>query len=203
MPALTDAERSALLQVARRSVERGLDGGGVLEPEPADHPAALRETRASFTTLRRHGELRGCVGATEPQRPLVRDVAWSAHGAAFRDPRFPALTRDELPGLELHISVLGPLSPLDVASRDALIAALRPGLDGLWMEQDGRRATFLPSVWSSLPDPAQFVTELERKAGLAPESWARPVHCACYEVEEWGGEPAAATAGSAAGRAQR
>jgi AmmeMemoRadiSam system protein A len=184
-PTLSTALRRVLTDVARGSIESGLRG---VEPRvvPTDHPLPLQELRASFVTLQRNGELRGCIGALEAELPLVEDVARSAHGAAFRDPRFKPLQRDEFVQIEIHISVLSPLAPLHLSSREELIAALRPKVDGLLLRQGPCRGTFLPSVWESLPHPTDFLRELERKAGLDADAWSRPVECFRYTTEEWG-----------------
>lgn len=184
---LEPAVRRLLVEVARRSIAHGLEWGEPLEPEPGSHPSELEEPRACFVTLRHGGELRGCIGALEPVLTLVQAVARHAYGAAFADPRFPPLGHRELAGLEVHISVLGPLEPLAVGSRGELIAALRPKRDGLVLRQGERRATFLPAVWEALPDPPDFVSELERKAGLPADAWARGVECLRYRAEEWSG----------------
>ncbi len=184
-PTFAPAERSALMEVARNSIEWGLRGQE-LRIDASEHPPPLRERRASFVTLQRNGELRGCIGTLEAEWPLVEDVARAAHGAAFRDPRFPPLRAEELGELEIHISVLSPLEPMSVRTRDELIGALRPKVDGVLLRQGLLRGTFLPSVWESLPDPQDFVRELERKAGLAPDAWSRRVDCFRYTAEEWG-----------------
>ena len=100
----------------------GLDSGSPLTVEAEHYPEALRPQRASFVTVRRGGQLRGCVGSLEPVLPLVASVAVNAFKAAFGDPRFPALTRAESSGLEVHISALSPLEPLLVGSRFDLLA---------------------------------------------------------------------------------
>lgn len=181
---LAQAERSALLAIARRSIELGVRGEH-LRVDALAHTPALRELRASFVTLHRGGALVGCIGSLEAASPLVEEVARVARDAALRDPRFPPLRDDGLAELEIHISVLSPLEPLPAGSREELIAVLRPRIDGLLLRQGALRGTFLPSVWDSLPDPRDFVSELERKAGLLPEAWSRPVECLRYTTEEW------------------
>jgi AmmeMemoRadiSam system protein A len=173
----------ALLEVARSSIESGLRTGRPLAPDPLSYPEPLRAVRASFVTLHRDAELRGCIGGLEPLRPLVADVAEHAFAAAFRDPRFAPLVEEELAGLAVSISVLSTLEPLAVASEDELLAWLRPGVDGLVLEANGRRGTFLPAVWESLPDPRTFLRELKRKAGLAPDFWSEALRVRRYTVE--------------------
>lgn len=182
-----DAER-ALLAVARESVGYGLRSDrndGPMPVEPELHPEPLRRVAPSFVTLRRRsGELRGCIGELEARRSLVESVACNAWSAAFRDPRFDAVAESEWRSLEIHISILGPLERLEVGSEQALIATLRPGIDGLLLDDGHRRATFLPAVWASLPDPTRFVHELQRKAGLADGVWSAGLQASRYRVIE-------------------
>jgi AmmeMemoRadiSam system protein A len=178
-------ERHELACVARRSIAHGLAHGVALAVDPDDYTPALTELRGSFVTLHRARELRGCVGSLEPSDPLVASVARNAYRAAFLDPRFPPLAAPEQADLQLHLSVLGPLQPIGVASRSELAAALRPKLDGLVLVQGALRATFLPTVWDALPEPLDFIEALERKAGLRRDAWARGVECLRYDVEEW------------------
>lgn len=177
--------RRVLLELARESIQSGLVGNGPLSVQASEHAPELRETRASFVTLHRLEVLRGCVGAIEARRALAEDVAWNAHAAAFQDPRFEPLLAEDLADLAIHISVLSPLERIPVASREELIAALRPGRDGLVLSQQGRRATFLPTVWKSLPRPDEFVHQLERKARLPKDVWGEQVDCFRYTTEEW------------------
>jgi AmmeMemoRadiSam system protein A len=145
----------------------------------------LRAPGASFVTLRMDGDLRGCIGSIEPRRPLGEDVVHNSRAAAFRDPRFPPVTRAEIPALELEVSVLSPRTPLPSASEEELLAALRPGVDGVYLEFGVASATFLPQVWESLADPAMFMAELKRKAGLPPNYWHRDFRLTRYTVEKF------------------
>lgn len=181
---LCDVDRAALLAIARESIAHGLDCGGLLGVDAAAHSPALRAPGASFVTLRRGAALRGCTGSLEAVRPLVADVARNAHRSAFDDPRFPPLGAHELSGLHVHLSRLGPRQPLRFASEDELLAQLRPGVDGLVLRQGEAQATFLPSVWQSLPDPRAFVAELRLKAGLPATGALAALEAERYEVEE-------------------
>jgi hypothetical protein len=176
------AERARLLALAWEAIRLGRDAPW-LGPELAGLPAALAAPGASFVSLHRRGALRGCMGSLEPRRPLAEDVAGNARAAAYLDPRFAAVAPEELPELALEISVLGPMRPLPAANEAELLAALRPGVDGLVLREGGRRATYLPAVWEQLPDPAEFVRQLKRKAGLAPEHWSPALRFDRYEVE--------------------
>lgn len=173
-----------LLLVARGSIEHGLREGVPLPVDPMRFDPPLREKRASFTTLHVGGALRGCTGSLEPTLPLVEDVARNAFRAAFHDSRFAPIGALDLPSLRVHVSVLGPLEPLRVASEAELVAVLRPGVDGLVLEDGTRRATFLPAVWKQLPSPLDFVRHLQRKAGLPALAFTASTRAFRYGVEE-------------------
>ena len=182
---LTDADREVLRRVARDSIEQGLRTGEPLKPDLSEVSPPLRDPGAVFVTLNRNGRLRGCVGSLEARRPLVQEVARSAYSAAFNDHRFPPLSDSEFPGLDIHISLLTPLEPLRVEDRAELFERLRPGEDGLLLEDPPYKSTFLPQVWDSLPKPADFLAELLLKAGLPPDHWSNTLSFHRYGVEEF------------------
>ncbi|MDH5233175.1 MAG: AmmeMemoRadiSam system protein A, partial [Gammaproteobacteria bacterium] len=117
-------------------------------------------------------QLRGCIGSLEAHQSLVTDLNQNAFAAAFQDPRFPALSRDELKSIHLHISVLNQAQPMSFTSEDDLLNQLRVGVDGLIIQDKHRRATFLPAVWESLTDKKQFLTQLKLKAGMTADHWS-------------------------------
>lgn len=180
-----DAMRARLLQVAAAAIDRGLQTGNRWTPDLADEDDALTEPRGCFVTLHRDGELRGCVGSLTAQGPLAAEVARAAYNAAFRDPRFPALTQAERPGIDIHISVLSAPEPMTFASEEDLLEQLRPGVDGLIVEDAGRMGTFLPDVWDKLPAPLTFLSQLRRKAGLAPDHWSPSLRVKRYTTESF------------------
>jgi len=157
-----------LLDLVRRSVAFGLDTGQAPRVMTDEHlHPMLAAPGAVFVTLRKGGALRGCIGSSVAYRPLVIDVVEHAFNAAFRDWRFPRLGALELAGLQLSVSVLTPPKPMQFDGEADLLAQLRPGLDGLIIEDLGRRSLFLPSVWEEVPDKGQFLLLLKMKAGLA------------------------------------
>ena len=167
-----DLPGTELLRLARGSIEHGLVHG---EPAPIhceQLPAALMEPAATFTTLRLQGALRGCCGALEAVHPLAMEVSLSAFRAAFRDPRFNPVGEHEIHVIKLEVSVLSPLEPIAVIDEADLLGQLVPGRDGLVLREDGRRATFLPAVWESLPEPRQFLAALKAKSGLPGDYWS-------------------------------
>lgn len=169
---LSEDDQETLLDITEQSIEHGLTQGAAKPLDPNGYSAALRAVGASFVTLKKNGDLRGCIGTLEAHRPLSQDTAANAWSSAFADPRFPALATDEWPAVDISVSVLGEPEPLAVQSNDDLLAALRPGEDGLILRDGGHRATFLPQVWESLPEPRDFVGHLKRKAGLAAHHWS-------------------------------
>ena len=156
-------------------------------PDARDYAAPLRAERACFVTLRKNqsGELRGCVGGLEAKHSLLSAVAQSAFNAAFRDPRFPALDRDEFADVGIHLSVLSPLEAMEVASERELCKRLRRGVDGLVLTEGRHTATFLPDVWESLREPERFVQELKKKAGLAQDHWSPSMRVQLYTSESF------------------
>ncbi len=178
-------ERSELLRHARASIEAGLRTGR-MAAQPALASATLSERRATFVTLKRGDELRGCCGSIEPRFTLADDVWRNAWASAFADPRFSALEASEYPEVHLHISVLTPPQRLPLVDEADLLAALRPGVDGLVLEMGASRATFLPVVWRTLPDPVDFVRHLKTKAGWPATFWSPEIRVWRYATESFG-----------------
>ncbi len=161
-----------LLGLARGSIEHGLAYGEPLPVRIDDYPDELRKLAATFTTVRHGGELRGCCGTLEARQPLAADVSHTAFRAAFRDSRFEPVRRHELDLVRLEVSVLSPLEPMRVSDEADLLRQLTPGTDGLVIVDGMRRATFLPKVWESLPEPRRFVAQLKAKCGLPTDYWS-------------------------------
>jgi uncharacterized protein len=177
-----DAVGGELLRLARGAIGERF---GASAPAASGSPA-LRAPGASFVTLTQAGRLRGCIGSLEAWRPLADDVCANAVAAAFADPRFAPLAAEELPATRVEVSLLTPAEPIVFAGEDELLASLRPGVDGVILECGGRRATFLPQVWQQLPEPRQFLAQLKRKAGLAPDFRCDPpVKLWRYGVRKW------------------
>ncbi|MER2529691.1 MAG: AmmeMemoRadiSam system protein A [Candidatus Competibacter denitrificans] len=183
---LSRQDRATLLEVARSSIRWGLEHGQALAVHREDYPETLRPVRATFVTLDIEHRLRGCIGTLAARQPLVQDVAEHAYAAAFDDPRFPELTAREFPRLDVHISVLSPAEPLQFDSENALLAQLRPGIDGLILQFRSHRATFLPAVWENLPDPYVFLAQLKQKAGLPLNFWSPELTAERYTTEYFG-----------------
>lgn len=177
----TAAQRRQMLEHARSSIARELGYHIAHAPVDADWK---KEERAAFVTLYHQGELRGCIGSLTAYQALWSELEHNAKAAAFDDPRFPPVNRAEFSDIDVQISILTPTQSISVASKDDLLSSLRPHIDGLLLEEDEHRATFLPQVWGQLSDPAEFLNHLLRKAGLAGDYWSDTMRFSIYQVLE-------------------
>jgi len=179
---LSESDREQLLEIARRSIESGLAGDNALQLGNESSSGSLSIGLSSFVTLTRSGTLRGCVGSLEPSGPLAQSVADSAFKAAFRDSRFAPLEAGEFEGLRIEISVLSQLEPLAVTNRADLMNRLRPGEDGLLLQDGNYRATFLPKMWGMFSNPEKFLDRLLVKAGLPGDYWSETISFKRYRA---------------------
>ncbi len=170
--ALLDRHGPTLLHLAAASIEFGLTHDRALPVNPAEHHDELNKNGASFVTLKQDGKLRGCVGSFAAHRPLVVDVVENGFEAAFKDPRFSRLVGDDLEGLVLSVSVLSAPSRMTFADEADLTRQLRPGTDGLIIQDGEHRALFLPAVWKTVPKPRAFLHHLKVKAKLGADHWS-------------------------------
>ena len=183
---LSVTEQRLLLVIARSSICTGPDKYEADGPDVDGLTPALRAKRAVFVTLTQSARLRGCIGTIEPVAALASAVADSAHSAAYGDPRFPQMRVDELEKTAIEISVLTAMEPLAASSREALLAELRPGVDGLLLEDGPHRSTFLPKVWEQLPDGQEFLGQLLAKAGLPADHWSPSLRLHRYQALTFG-----------------
>ena len=167
---LSAEAQKTCLQIARDSILHGLKHGSALTIISSNFSADLQQPLATFVTLHKNGQLRGCIGALEAYQALIKDIAIHAFAAAFQDPRFPPLQDKEFDQLDIEISVLGKPEPMSFNSEEDLLKQIEAGSDGLILEHGYNRGTFLPSVWKQLPDKNTFLKHLKMKAGL-PENW--------------------------------
>ena len=173
------------MRLARGSIEHGLVHREPLPVQCDELPRALAEPCATFTTLRLKGQLRGCCGTLDAVHPLAKDVTRSAFQAAFRDPRFDPVVGDELGAIRLEVSVLTPLESMHATDEADLLDRLTPGTDGLVIIAVGRRTTFLPQVWETLPDPRRFLAALKANCGLAEDDWSKQLEFQRYRTTSY------------------
>jgi AmmeMemoRadiSam system protein B/AmmeMemoRadiSam system protein A len=172
-----------LIAIARAAIEEKLLGRAAAR---FDAPW-LERAGATFVTLLKNGELRGCIGSLEATRPLAQDVAENALAAALRDPRFPELSAAEWPQCEVEVSFLSTPKPIRFTDEADLLRQIHAGEDGVILEAEGRRATFLPQVWQGVPDKRAFLGQLLRKAGLPADTRLETCRISRYRVMKFDG----------------
>lgn len=170
-----------LLRLARGAIEHQLLG----KPRGQLDFPWLRQAGATFVTLTKDDALRGCIGSLQPTRALGEDVAQNALAAALRDPRFPQMSADEWPQCRVEVSLLSTPKPLRFADEADLLSQIVAGEDGLILEADGRRATFLPQVWEDIGDKRLFLDHLLKKAGLPADIRLTRCKVSRYRVFKW------------------
>lgn len=184
---LTMQQIDQLFSVIKQSIEKGLQGerlplnSSYFALNSSEYSIEFSRPAATFVTLHYNEALRGCIGSLQAYRPLIEDIAGNAFSAAFHDPRFAPLAEHELAGLEVEHSILSTPKVIDnCQTQQALLDNLVPFEDGLIISDGQRRATFLPSVWTQLPDKSRFVEHLMLKAGIS--SWSESILCERYSV---------------------
>lgn len=183
---LTEEEKETLLRVARTAIEEQLQNPPDQPPELDQLPARLQANGASFVTLTLNEQLHGCIGSLQARRPLAHDVHQNALAAAFRDPRFRPLQKQEVDLIVIEVSVLSAPEPLAYTDAEDLVQKLRPHVDGVVLKKGLHRATFLPQVWEKLPRPEEFLAHLCYKAGLPPNAWQQPdIEINTYQVTKF------------------
>ena len=176
---LTEPQKSALIAIARQAIATQVSGAAAKRPGPIELPDAS----GVFVTIKRRGDLRGCLGTLQSSRGLDAEVARCAAEAASEDPRFPPVGPDELPEIAVEISVLGPLEPVDPRQEGAIVI----GRHGLVAEQGTRRGLLLPQVateWGWTVE--QFLRQTCTKAGLPADAWEHGARISRFEAEVFG-----------------
>jgi AmmeMemoRadiSam system protein A len=175
----TDAQRHAMLELARAAVHAEVTGS----PPPATVEIDLPGATGAFVTLKRRGQLRGCLGTLECRSSLAEEVARCAASAAREDPRFAPVAVSELADLDVEVSVLGPLESIDPLDLDAIVV----GRHGLVVERGTHRGLLLPQVapeWGWTRD--QFLAQTCRKAGLPEDAWRHGARVYRFEADVFG-----------------
>ncbi len=186
MELLTENEKKCLLVVARTAVEAAVRKQPLPDLHMAQVSPRLQADGVSFVTITKQKRLRGCIGALQAYQPLILDVQEHAAAAATEDYRFHPVQENELNDLHIEVSVLTSPVLLEYADAQDLINKLRPGVDGVILQDESRRATFLPQVWEQLPEPSEFLSHLCQKMGASASLWkSHPLKVFIYQVEEF------------------
>ena len=184
---LTDDQGRLLVRLARKTIAARLEisgnAGNVLSDTEFADPA-FQEQRGTFVTLKIKNQLRGCMGCLTPSETIREGIQRNAINAAFHDPRFPALTEQELEQVVIEVSILTSPRELEYSDGNELLKKLRPDIDGVIINKGMARATFLPQVWEQLPGIEDFLAHLCRKAGLSPDEWKKgEMGVSIYQVQ--------------------
>jgi len=184
MAGLSSESRTFLLQLARSTVSSKMK---VRRAFLDRVPEEVKRKAGTFVTLKKKGELRGCIGSLEAIQEMYRDVMENAEHAAYDDPRFSPLEETELEDVRIEISVLSNPVGLVVKNVRELTQKLESEKPGVILRQGWAKATFLPQVWEELPNAEDFLSHLCMKAGLSPDSWTDPNHLelSTYQVEHF------------------
>ncbi len=183
---LNKTEQEILSKIAREALEKSVRGEKLPEVKLEKLPPSLQADGASFVTLTKNDRLRGCIGTLQAYQPLAEDVQEHAVAAALQDFRFPNVQTAELPQIDIEVSVLSPRQPLHYDGADDLVRKIRPGVDGVVLQDGLRKATFLPQVWEKLPKPEDFLSQLCLKMGTPGDLWRdKPLQVFTYQVQEF------------------
>ncbi|MCQ2741343.1 MAG: AmmeMemoRadiSam system protein A, partial [Alphaproteobacteria bacterium] len=161
-----------LLQIVDLSLKNAVLHHEKYHPKRRKLRDVMFDKGASFVTLTKNGNLRGCIGSVVPSKGIAIDIADNTYAAALYDARFAPVTADELDDIDFTVSLLTNFEPVDFSSYEDLLTKIIPGTDGLLIEDGERSGLFLPAVWKLIPDPHNFLTELKVKAGLMPSYWS-------------------------------
>jgi len=157
-----------LLQLARQTLESFFQNKK-FEPDEKTK-SKYSDKRACFVTLNLNNQLRGCIGSLQAIQELWRDVTQNTINAAFNDPRFMPLTKEELNKIKIEISTLSKPKKLEFKNEKELLEKINNKI-GIILKRGSNSATFLPQVWQQIPDKIQFLEHLSQKAGLNKDAW--------------------------------
>ena len=175
-----------IAQIARQSIQDEFDYKQTIDIATLSQKyPAFQVDGASFVTLTQNGQLRGCIGSLTACRPLIEDIMANAKSAAFRDPRFAKLTREELQMTDIEVSVLTAPKHLEYDDIEDLKRKINPNIDGVILKLNSHQATFLPQVWEELPVFENFFGHLLQKAGLPMDGLKNHPKIYTYKVEKF------------------
>ena len=181
---LSGDEGKYLLGLARETIKNKLYNMEEPQINWKEIPKKFQERLGTFVTVTIEDNLRGCIGHIVPRESLIEGIKENAINAAFKDPRFHPLTKEEFDRIDIEISILTSPQKLSYTDAEDLLKKLRPGIDGVIIKKGFYEATFLPQVWEQLTEKEEFLSHLCLKAGLSPDSWKKEeLHVSTYQVQ--------------------
>lgn len=168
---LDDKQKSYLLKLARQSVEAAVNGQPLPQPDESSIDVRFLIKQGVFVGLEKQGNLRGSIGYLSPYKPIYQAVIDNAKSAALNDQRFSPVAPAELKDIKVGVSILSVPTLLTKDNYQQKLDQLRPGIDGLVLQQGNQQATYLPTVWQDLTDKLSFLNNLSKKAGWPSNAW--------------------------------
>lgn len=176
---------SVYIQIAKTAIQAHFEGAKVDKERYVSMYPELSEKKACFVTLTLHHQLRGCIGSIIAHQSLIDDLISNAVSAAFHDPRFPSLSREEFPETAIEVSLLTHPKEVNYTDRDNLFQIIRPHVDGVILRLNNHQATFLPQVWDELDDFDTFFAHLGLKAGIGSDPLSYHPEIYTYQVDKF------------------
>lgn len=167
-----------ILDLCRNSLKAQFDTGRL----EVKFPKVFAEAGACFVTLEKNNMLRGCIGSIIPHRTLIEDIVINAQHAAFKDYRFNPVTKEEIPELQIAVSLLSLPKQMSFKDEEDLLGQIQPFKDGIIIRDGNYQSVYLPSVWEQLPDKKEFLRSLKVKAGLKPEHFSNTFEAYRFET---------------------
>ncbi|MDD5717993.1 MAG: AmmeMemoRadiSam system protein A [Sulfuricurvum sp.] len=178
-------EASLYPAIARGAIKAHFMGKRVDSSDLVSEYPTLNQPGATFVTLTKNGQLRGCIGSLVAHRPLIDDLISNAGSAAFRDPRFPPLSENEMESIRVEVSILTEPHKVEYTDPSALAQMIRPGIDGVILRLGNAQATFLPQVWDELREFDTFFAHLGMKAGIGSDPLSHHPEIYLYQVKKY------------------
>ena len=173
-----------LLQIAQISLEKAVKYGKHYSPSRRSFPEDIFDKGAVFVTLKKNGELRGCIGSILPTMSVAQNIADNAYAAALSDKRFLPVEEKELPEITYSIALLTNFEKVEYKSEQDVLNKIKAGIDGLVIRDGDRQGVFLPAVWKELPDKNNFFKHLKIKAGMNPNYWNNRINVYRFRTVE-------------------
>lgn len=175
---------SHLREIAKISLEKAVKYKKRYSPSRASFPEVIFDKGATFVTLHKNGELRGCIGSILPSMSVAQNVSDNAYAAAMEDSRFSPVKEDELSELTYSIALLSGFEKIEYADEQDVLKKIRQGRDGIVIRDGNRQGVFLPSVWKEIADKTEFFKKLKIKAGMNPNYWNNRINVYRFRTVE-------------------
>lgn len=177
--------QNVILGIAKQAIKDGLEHTSTIDTKTLlERYPEFSNPKATFVTLTLDGQLRGCIGSLIAHRPFLYDLIHNAKAAALDDPRFYPLSSEEFLHVNIEVSLLSAPESVEYSDTTDLKSKITVGVDGIILQKEARKATFLPQVWEQLPTFELFFSHLCQKAGLDAQCLESHPDISRYRVEK-------------------